>query len=177
LRLYADGTNYYLSFPGDQVRLRGGATEFAMQESVSGFGAYYTVATNNWWMGQNLAVGGNITATGTITPSDSRLKQAVQSYGAGLDAICTLQPIKFEYSGRGGTTEGEAHIGLSVDEAEAVLPEAVSPISSYRGDKQPDPGEEENPYKGLDYTAVTCALINAVKELAAKVAALESRPR
>jgi hypothetical protein len=92
--------------------------------------------------------------------SDDRLKRNVEPYTAGLDALLRLTPRSFEYTER-APWPGRSY-GLMASEVAGVVPEMV--------------GEAE--FDGV--TTQTLApshaiflLINACKELAARVAALE----
>jgi hypothetical protein len=122
----------------------------------------------------NLAIlGPNATkASGTvwINPSDPRLKRDVAAYTAGLEAIERLAPITFCYNGRGGTVDdGRACYGLDASVVQEILPECVG---TRLAKLDPDDAEETE-LLTLDASNVTWALVNAVKTLAARVAALE----
>jgi hypothetical protein len=127
---------------------------------------------------------GNLTVSGTVTPgvSDPRLKESVNPYEPGLDAIRALTPISWQWNGKAGKVkDGTVYVGVSADEAEGVLPFAVGKrppvMASQRqvpfgeGESVPLDGDTTE-YKTLDYNPIICALITAVKELAAKVEAL-----
>jgi Chaperone of endosialidase len=101
--------------------------------------------------------------------SDARLKTAVQSYTTGLDAVCDLRPISFEFNGLAGTKPGVRHFGLVADEAVLVMPELVG---SKRAKLRPD-DDEETDILTLDATALTYALVNALREVRNRLAQLE----
>lgn len=113
----------------------------------------------------------------TVT-SDARVKQDVADYATGLEHICALRPVTFRYNGLGGSqNDGKTHIGLIAQEAQPVMPEIV--IDAAAATQNPDgtptpltarllPGQ-----LGMDASALKFALVNAVRELAARVAALE----
>jgi Chaperone of endosialidase len=112
-------------------------------------------------------------ASGTTwaNPSDIRLKKDVAPYIAGLNAILALEPISFFYNGKGGTTDdGRRCYGYDAGAVQAAFPEAVG---TRRG-KLEEADAEEADILTLDTSNFTLALINAVKELAARVTALES---
>jgi hypothetical protein len=106
-----------------------------------------------------------------LDSSDVRLKQGIEDYTTSLDAILKLRPVSFEFNGLAETVTGTRYIGLIADEVEAVMPEMVG---SWKRKLHPE-DEHEVDVKTLDTTALTFALINAVKLLAAKVSALEGR--
>jgi hypothetical protein len=103
--------------------------------------------------------GGSWSAT-----SDVRVKQNVEDYTSGLEQILALRPVSYEY-----ITSPGSYVGLIAQEAEEVMPELVT----HKEGTLPD-GTKVADLRTLDQTALTFALINAVKELSAKVAALEA---
>jgi hypothetical protein len=94
--------------------------------------------------------------------SDDRLKRNVEPYTAGLDALLRLTPRSFDYTER-APWPGHSY-GLMASEVKGVAPEMV--------------GEAEFDGVLVQTLAPTHALyllINACKELAARVAVLEDR--
>jgi hypothetical protein len=115
-------------------------------------------------------VGQKSTGTTWANPSDPRLKRDISPYTPGLDAILALEPISFFYNGKGGTTDdGRRCYGYDASAVQAALPECVG---TRRG-KLAKEDEEDTDILTLDTSNFTLALINAVKELAARVVALE----
>ena len=99
-----------------------------------------------------------------VAPSDSRLKTAVAPYRTGLAAVTRLQPVTYEYTGEAGLPTGETFHGLNADDLPDKLPEAL---------RQVHLGRDAAEYQGVDMTPLTLALVNCVKELAARVSTLE----
>jgi hypothetical protein len=107
--------------------------------------------------------------TGTWSAiSDRRLKQDIAPYERGLAAVLELNPVRFRFNGRGVSDDGVLHYGLMADEVEAVVPEVVGETDLAAG-----PDSESMLVKTVDPGRLTYALINAVKELTARVVALE----
>jgi hypothetical protein len=103
--------------------------------------------------------------------SDIRTKEDVADYTRGLDAVVQLRPVSFRHNGKGGTiADGRTFIGLIANEAKDVMPEMVG-VTQEKLDKEDDHLTE---LLTLDATALIYALANAVKELSARVAALEA---
>jgi hypothetical protein len=122
----------------------------------------------------NLTIAGAaaVKASGTTwaNPSDPRLKRDVAPYVTGLDAILALEPISFFYNGKGGTRDdGMQCYGYDASAVQGVLPECVG----MRRGKLDEADAEDTDIMTLDTSNFTLALINAVKELAARVTALE----
>jgi hypothetical protein len=132
----------------------------------------------------SMAVGGDASGNFTITgatatkasgttwsnPSDRRLKDDIEDYATGLAAIVQLQPRTFVYNGKGGSTAGMRGYGFVADEVEPVMPETVGT----RAGKLNEADEAETDIQTLDQSNLILALVNAVKELTQRVAALEA---
>ena len=96
-------------------------------------------------------------------PSDAALKTDIQPYTQGLDAILQIEPVSYvrKTSLREGAfaNEQKREIGITAQQIQVPMPETVSTSSD-----------------GLlmfDAGPITFALINAVKELNAKIEALQ----
>jgi hypothetical protein len=112
------------------------------------------------------------TGTTWANPSDIRLKRDIVPYTTGLAAILSLEPISFQYNGKGGTVDdGRQCYGYDARAVQTVLPECVG---TRRGKLAEDDADETD-LLTLDTSNFTLALVNAVKELAARVVALEAR--
>ena len=96
--------------------------------------------------------------------SDARIKDVLGDYTTGLDAILSLRPVHYRYK-----TSGQEHIGLVAQEAEIVMPEMVT-----QGSGEID-GKLVDDLRTLDMTALPLAIVNAIKELYARVVALEAK--
>ncbi len=112
-------------------------------------------------------------ASGTtwINPSDRRLKEAIEDYAIGLAAILQLQPRTFLYNGKGGSTAGVRGYGFIADEIAPAMPETVG----VRAGKLDADDEDETDIETLDQSNLILALVNAVKELATRMTAVEAR--
>lgn len=110
------------------------------------------------------------TNTWTIA-SDARLKTVLGDYEKGLDAICALRPVRYEYNGLGGmAADGKEHISIVAQEAAGAFPEC---IGTFQGKLHED-DEEDTELLNYNGHAVTFALINAIKELKARIETLET---
>ncbi len=121
---------------------------------------------------QLLSVGGNASKSGGgswATFSDKRIKKVLGSYEQGLDAILKVKPKKFKYNDKSGYSEDEqakTRIGIVAQEIEDIFPECI--VDKIEKDDMKDVMVYED-------TALTYALINAVKELNTKIEKLEAR--
>jgi len=90
-----------------------------------------------------------------IVMSDARLKHSVQRYDKGLQAVLALKPVRFKYRG-----SADPRFGLMAQDVAPVVPEMVGEVDGFMT---------------LSPTHTNYLLINACKELAARVEALEGR--
>jgi hypothetical protein len=116
----------------------------------------------------------NVTGSWTVlSDSAAKITETIQPYRRGLDAVLNLNPITFQY--RAGTlfaTEDEPSdpiVGLLAHEVEPHIPEMCG-ITTITID-----GEEQE-VKTLSPGDLTYVLINAIKELTARIEELEARP-
>lgn len=168
---------------------RSANTDFAVRQDASGNttincsgSAQITIATGgtdriiidsagNVTIGGTLHANGNISTNGNLvdnTPSDLAVKEDIKTLPWGLQDLIKLQPISYRYNGAGGTpTDGKERIGLVAQEVESVFPFLV------KKSKTNDPNAEYI----LSYEAqpLIYIMINAVRELAARVEKLESQ--
>lgn len=104
--------------------------------------------------------GGAANSTGVwATISEREFKEEIAAYDPGLAVINQLKPVTFRYAENAPITSERRHLGLIADEVEPVAPEIVVSAGEHR---LLEPGN-------LIY-----ALINAVKELSARVEELEA---
>jgi hypothetical protein len=122
----------------------------------------------------NLTIFGptGVKSTGTTwsNPSDPRLKTDVAPYAAGLAEILRLEPITYHLKAQ---PDGPLCYGFDASAVRDVFPECVSTTKM-----KLDPADEEETEDVLtfDMHPILVALVNTVKELAARVAALEGSP-
>jgi len=101
------------------------------------------------------ALAGSFTATGNITAySDLRLKTEIETIDSALEKVSDIRGVNF-------TMDGERSTGVIAQELEQVLPEAVF--------------DNEDGMKSVAYGNITGLLIEAIKELSAKVEELENK--
>jgi hypothetical protein len=128
--------------------------------------------------------------TAWVITSDARIKDVKGDYTSGLDAVAALRPVRFSYKGNHSLNPPSAtpkpapsdaerdltatalaveYVGLVAQEAETTLPECF-----LSGPGSID-GKEVDDLRSADYTALTFALVNCVKELKARVEGLEAQ--
>jgi Chaperone of endosialidase len=119
----------------------------------------------------NMFVGGAAFKPGGgswIDSSDVRIKDNIHDYTSGLAEILKLRPRTFTYKPETRRNTTQMHVGLIAQECEKVMPELVRQEATPIGDIH------FNDMRIFDSTALTYALVNAVKELAQRVEDLET---
>lgn len=110
------------------------------------------------------------TNTWTIA-SDARIKTETGEYTKGLDAVLSLRPVTYRYNGKAGMVDdGEDKISIIAQEAINAFPECVGSYMT----KLDEDDEEETEVLNWNGHALTFALVNSIKELTARLEALEN---
>lgn len=135
----------------------------------------------NWWYWLNtggqptmaLSEGGILNTYGYGSLSDERTKQDIAPFTRGLAEVLQLEPISYSHNGVGGTIrDGTMRYGLSAQRVREHLPEAVSEAPPA---PMPEGKEALDDMLFVEDKPIMMAMINAIKELTARVAALEAR--
>jgi hypothetical protein len=93
-----------------------------------------------------------------VTLSDKRVKEGISAvHGISFDTLNSIQAYKYTYV---GSPQRETHIGVMAQELETLFPECVV---------------ENEGTKYVNYSALTVILLQAVKDLNARVNVLEMR--
>ncbi len=129
-----------------------------------GFGVYNPT--------EKVHVSGNIFATGTITPSDRRLKDNVTQFEDGLAIIEKLNTIRYKYNGKAGLETEDFHIGVYAQDLQEVAPYLVEEFIHQEEDGQGNVIEEEAYLKIRD-SEIKYLLLNAIKEQQKSIEALQ----
>jgi hypothetical protein len=99
----------------------------------------------------------------------------VQPYERGLETVRQLNPITYRHNGLAGFPAGRLCYGLLPDDVRPLMPEMLAETRVRL--HIDNPAEPETPVTAFNASALTYALINAVKELADRLDALEGRRR
>ena len=145
------------------LRNTAAATYTICSDSPSNAGTFYHHS-----FGAAGTLAGAITGTASTvsygTTSDYRLKENVQPMTGALAKVQALNPVTYTWK-----SSGEQGQGFIAHELQAVIPTAVT------GAKDAVDWKDEPLYQNVDASHVVATLVAAVKELAARVAALEAR--
>ena len=123
--------------------------------------------------GALLLVNGNAAKPGGgsfIATSDGRLKTDVSEFTDGLMQLKKLKPVNYRYNGKAGSNTQGAFVGLI---AQDVLPIAPYMVGRFMG-RLEETDQQDTELLSLDASALTYVLVNAVKELDARLEALEA---
>jgi hypothetical protein len=101
-------------------------------------------------------------------PSDRSLKENIAPLEDALAKVHALQGVRFNFI---ADEDKRPQIGLIAQDVEAVVPEVVQEFRLPDAD-----GGRGEPKLALDYPKLVALLIEAVKELTGRVAALEAKP-
>ena len=115
-----------------------------------------TGSSNLTFDGTNLSVGGDITAFA----SDERLKENIQPLENALDKVLALNGFTYNFNEIGqslGFDGKTTYVGVSAQQVQAVLPEAVKPAPA------------DSKYITVQYEKLVPLLIEAIKELKAEI--------
>ena len=103
-------------------------------------------------------------ATAYNTSSDHRLKENVVDMTGAVDRVKQLLPKRFNFTSDANTTVD----GFLAHEAQAVVPESVT------GTRDEVDADGNPVYQGIDQSKLVPLLVGAIKELTARIEALES---
>ncbi len=119
---------------------------------------------------------GNFYTTGNITAywSDRRLKQKIATLRGGLEAVCRLRGVEFEWNGKGrklhGKQRGEKEIGFIAQEVQEVIPGAVA-------ENLLGKAKDGSHYLTVKKEMIVPHLVEAIKELAGAIRELAQSVR
>ena len=147
------------------------------------------LATGNNYQVNSLGVGtaasgtaGEIRATNNVTAyySDARLKNVSGNISNALSKVCSLNGVLYtnnDLAGTFGYTTQEEQVGVLAQEVAAVLPQVVvaAPFDIGQNDDGTEYSISGQDYKTVRYEKLVPLLIEAIKELNAKIAVLESK--
>ncbi len=139
---------------------------FEQHTSTGGSSLFYSTSAKLTTTSGGVAVTGALTATGDITAyfSDDRLKDRIENIPDALNKIATLNGFRYKPSKAALALDvkNEEQVGLSAQEVNKVLPEAIAPA----------PIDEQ--YLAVKYDKVIPLLVEAIKELKSEIEELKN---
>ncbi len=167
-RIFLDATSGNLKFNGGNGAVLFTNGTWSGEHSTGkiqthGTNMYFQNAGGTWQFRKtNGTAAANIASNGTYTASDLTFKKDVVTISNAVDTIKKLTGRSFTWK-----EDDTKSFGVIAQEVETVLPELVSVTEEPEGSKV-------EPSKMVNYPAFTGHFIEAIKELSAKVEALES---
>ena len=104
---------------------------------------------------------GDVIAFSTTVSSDERLKENIEIVPDALDKVEALRGVTFDWK-----RDGKSSAGVIAQEVMGVLPEAVKEVQGLN---------DKESHLTVNYHALTSILIEAIKDLSAKVKVLEAK--
>jgi dihydroxyacetone kinase DhaKLM complex PTS-EIIA-like component DhaM len=146
--------------------------------NITSYTINQSVGSSNSPTFTGLTINGAITATGDITggTSDARLKTNILPITNALSKVNRISGVTYNMSDLAsslGIGNTEDRVGVIAQELEQVLPQVVKP-APFDTDRDGNSISGEN-YKTVQYEKIVPLLIEAIKELTAKVNTLESQ--
>jgi len=136
------------------------SSQWALGPSVGSPTLFFIAATNSTGVYLN-----GTSATSWSSNSDERLKTDLVPIANGLEKVNTLRAVTGRYK---TDATGTSRAFLIAQDVQAVLPEAVGTI-------QIPESEDKTEYLSLAYQELIPLLVASIKELSAKVTALEAK--
>ena len=134
----------------------------AQYPTLRATGSYLYFAVNG-------AYSAYLNSSGTLTPSDERLKENVTSLTNSLSKVQQLRGVNFTWINQDRGTGN--NIGFIAQEVEEVFPEVV-------GDGGlPNDENNEAPMKAVNYEKLVPVLVESIKELKTELDAAKSKNR
>lgn len=146
---FGDNPNHYLHFNGTEMAVSGG-----ILIATQGFTSNTTI-----FCGQTMQSMGTCTASAFVTSSDISLKSNIEPIPDSLNKLLKIRGVSYDKVDTNGNVKHD--IGFIAQEVEKVLPEVVH--------------TNEDGLKGVAYSNISAILIEAIKELNAKVEFLTNK--
>ena len=172
MKINAGGDIEVQSASGSELKVNAtasGSNDVGLSSQLPGYAA--NLYSNFFSSGNNIyfVLGGSyvsyINSSGTYNVSDERLKENVTDLTGSLDKIKQLRGVNFTWKdGNRGTGN---NIGFIAQEVEPIIPEIVEDGGL------PDNQDGEAPMKTVSYEHLVPHLVEAIKELEARVKELE----
>lgn len=161
-RIFQFRSSFYLDFS-----TAAGATDGQLAWNVSNGPLWVMRASDDFCFNAQGPVGG---VGAYINSSDRRGKTGIAPTTKGLAEVLQLQPVSFTRAD--ASTGAQEELGFVAQDVQPILPEAVwtAGIPLRDGTGGLESGE---PTLGLTADTITAILVNAVKELTARIATLE----
>jgi hypothetical protein len=103
--------------------------------------------------------------------SDERIKENIIAYTNGLDKLLLINPVTYDYNGKGGFKKGKGGVGVIAQQIQSILPNSVSSIKA----KLNETDNQETDILNFNGHELIYVLINSIKELKAQIDELKNK--
>jgi len=154
---YGSGTERMRITSGGDVCINT-TTSSGYKLNVNGSSSFGSVYVGSLGTGLVYSSSGTLTST---NPSDERLKDNINDINWGLSDILKLRPVSYHW--KNDKINQGIQFGFIAQEVQEVMPEAIKEFG------------EDVKYLGLEKDAIYAALVNAIKELEARLKTIENK--
>ena len=144
----------------DGVSINGSTNPRINMGFASNLGVFISFFGSSAQVGSISTSGGSTTYS---TSSDYRLKENVAEMSGSVDRVKLMNPVNFNFIGESVTVDG-----FLAHEMQAIVPEAIV------GEKDAVDDDGNPIYQGIDQSKLVPVLVAAIKELTARIEALEA---
>ena len=144
----------------DGVSINGSTNPRINMGFASNLGVFISFFGSSAQVGSISTSGGSTTYS---TSSDYRLKENVAEMSGSVDRVKSMNPVRFNFAGESQTVDG-----FLAHEIQAIVPEAIV------GEKDAVDDDGNPIYQGIDQSKIVPVLVAAIKELTARIEALEA---
>ena len=187
MQLIDNGSSRDLTFAGPNYRLMYELATGILRYLAAGVSAQYLLPDGSFYI--STSDGRKVGGGPWNDISDARIKTVVGNYTTGLSEVSQMRPVRYTFKGNDtlsapgsgetapyadslhyrAATSGQEFIGVVAQEVEQHLPELVVQNDGYVD------GAAVTDLRNVDATALAYALVNSVKELLARIEALEAK--
>jgi hypothetical protein len=169
------------TFPGARLHVANGALRIGSLEEITDGGSFLLdfgatlrpEADGTRSLGNSSKRWNTVYATnGTISTSDRRLKQDVESIAPALDMVMQLNPVSYRWN---SGVDRRKKFGLVAQEVMNIIPEAVETTEFVQDEETGLVTEVPAAYFGINYSKLIPFLIKSIQEQEATIQALTAR--
>lgn len=161
---------------GGQIQLRvGGSTKWTLN-NTGNIAIGYGTATNTNKLAVNGSACKSVGGSAWTVCSDMRTKKNVKKYEKGLEEILQMEPIRYQYNGKGGTIDGLKSVSISAQKLRELDADMVTEFEHNFSVKETPEGDlpKLSDYKTEKFLSINTnnlqwMLVNGIQELNSKV--------
>jgi len=133
--------------------------------AINPWNTHFYTSSPQYYFNTKVKINGQVSATALNITSDKRLKKDVRSFEYGLDEVLQLNPLTYDYTGKGGTKSGDYNVGLFAQDLQKVAPEFVTEFTHRERNDKGEVNDNGKDYLQIYDTGIKYMLINATSSL------------